>query len=108
MTGPSARRCWSVAATSIWPGGRRQNKVAPMADRFEVAILGAGPAGEHAAYALGGDERKVLLVERELIGGECSNWARIPTQTLLRPSEVRGESERRAGVLTPALAWPDL
>ncbi len=39
----------------------------------------------------------MLLIERELIGGECSNWACIPTKTLLRPTEVRGESERAAG-----------
>jgi pyruvate/2-oxoglutarate dehydrogenase complex dihydrolipoamide dehydrogenase (E3) component len=78
-----------------------------MADRFDVAILGAGPAGEHAAYALS-EGRTILLIERELIGGECSNWACIPTKTLLRPSEVRGESERAAGVQAAALAWPDL
>jgi dihydrolipoamide dehydrogenase len=79
-----------------------------MADRFDVAILGAGPGGEHAAYALCAEGRRVLLIERELIGGECSNWACIPTKTLLRPSEVRGESERAAGVKQAALAWPDL
>jgi dihydrolipoamide dehydrogenase len=79
-----------------------------MADRFDVAILGAGPAGEHAAYALSAEGRKVLLIERELIGGECTNWACIPTKTLLRPSEVREESERTAGVHAAALAWPDL
>lgn len=79
-----------------------------MAERFDVAILGAGPAGEHAAYALVVAGRRVLLVERELIGGECSNWACIPTKTLLRPAEVRGESARAAGVQEAALDWPDL
>jgi len=79
-----------------------------MADRFDVAILGAGPAGEHAAYALVAEGAKVLLVERELIGGECSNWACIPTKTLLRPTEVHGESERAAGVARAALEWPEL
>jgi dihydrolipoamide dehydrogenase len=79
-----------------------------MPDRFDVAILGAGPAGEHAANALVQAGRKVLLVERELIGGECSNWACIPTKTLLRPTEVRGESERAAGVAPATLLWPEL
>ena len=50
----------------------------------------------------------MLLIERELIGGECSNWACIPTKTLLRPTEVRGESERAAGRGAGALAWPEL
>ena len=79
-----------------------------MPDRFDVAILGAGPAGEHAASALIDQGRRVLLIERELIGGECSNWACIPTKTLLRPAEVRGESERAAGVAPAPLDWPGL
>ena len=79
-----------------------------MPDRFDVAILGAGPAGEHAAYALIDEGRRVLLIERELIGGECSNWACIPTKTLLRAAEVRVESERAAGVDPASLDWPAL
>ena len=79
-----------------------------MADHFDVAILGAGPAGEHAANALVRAGRRVLLIERELIGGECSNWACIPTKTLLRPAEVRGESERAAGTRPAPLDWPEL
>jgi pyruvate/2-oxoglutarate dehydrogenase complex dihydrolipoamide dehydrogenase (E3) component len=79
-----------------------------MTDHFDVAILGAGPGGEHAAYALHARGCRVLLVERELIGGECSNWACIPTKTLLRPTEVRGESERAAGTRTAELDWPGL
>jgi dihydrolipoamide dehydrogenase len=79
-----------------------------VADRFDVAILGAGPAGEHAASALVGAARRVLLIERELIGGECSNWACIPTKTLLRPAEVRGESARTAGTAEAELDWPGL
>ena len=77
-------------------------------DRVDVAILGAGPGGEHAANALHGAGRSVALIERELIGGECTNWACIPTKTLLRPSELRGASHRSAGVHTTALDWPDL
>ena len=79
-----------------------------MSDSVDVAILGAGPGGEHAANALHAAGRSVALIERELIGGECSNWACIPTKTLLRPTEVRGESERAAGVRAAALDWPDL
>src|SRR6201995_1934473 len=79
-----------------------------MSDRFDVAILGAGPAGEHAAFALVGAGRRVVLIERELIGGECSNWACIPTKTLLRPAEVRSESEHAAGTDPAALNWPEL
>ncbi len=79
-----------------------------MAGRYDVAILGAGPGGEHAAYALHAAGRKVALIERELIGGECTNWACIPTKTLLRPTEVRGETQRAAGIHEASLNWPDL
>ncbi len=79
-----------------------------MAERYDVAILGAGPGGEHAAYALHAAGRKVALIERELIGGECTNWACIPTKTLLRPTEVLGESQRAAGIDEASLNWPDL
>jgi dihydrolipoamide dehydrogenase len=79
-----------------------------MTDHFDVAILGAGPAGEHAANALAGQGRNVLMIERELIGGECSNWACIPTKTLLRPTEVRSESEHAAGTEPADLNWPEL
>jgi pyruvate/2-oxoglutarate dehydrogenase complex dihydrolipoamide dehydrogenase (E3) component len=79
-----------------------------MSDRFDVAILGAGPGGEHAANALHNQGLNVLLVERELIGGECTNWACIPTKTLLRPTEVRGESARAAGTRAAELDWPEL
>jgi hypothetical protein len=79
-----------------------------MSDRFDAAILGAGPGGEHAAYRLHDQGLRVLLVERELIGGECTNWACIPTKTLLRPTEVRGESARAAGTRTAELDWPEL
>jgi pyruvate/2-oxoglutarate dehydrogenase complex dihydrolipoamide dehydrogenase (E3) component len=77
-------------------------------ERFDVAILGAGPGGEHAAYALHAAGRRVALIERELIGGECTNWACIPTKTLLRPAELRGATERAAGVRAAVTDWPEL
>ncbi len=79
-----------------------------MPERFDVTILGAGPGGEHAAYALHAAGCRVLLIERELIGGECTNWACIPSKTLLRPAEVQAESTRAAGTETAALDWPEL
>lgn len=76
-----------------------------MNERFDVVILGAGPAGEVAVSALARAGLRVALVERELIGGECSYWGCIPSKTLLRPPEVRSESERTAGVSTPSIDW---
>jgi pyruvate/2-oxoglutarate dehydrogenase complex dihydrolipoamide dehydrogenase (E3) component len=60
-----------------------------MAERYDAVVIGAGPAGEVCAGDLvdGGMER-VAIVERELVAGECSYWACIPSKTLLRPGEA--------------------
>jgi len=52
--------------------------------------------------------RRVAVIERELIGGECAYWACIPSKTLLRGPEARAEARRVAGVATPAIEWPGL
>ena len=77
-------------------------------DRFDVIIIGMGVGGEAAAGRLLAAGRRVALVERELIGGECAYWACIPSKTLLRGPEVRAEASRAAGVATPVLDWPGL
>ncbi len=58
-------------------------------DTWDVLVIGAGPAGENAAdYAIRGSGRTAALIEPELIGGECSYWACMPSKALLRPVEV--------------------
>jgi pyruvate/2-oxoglutarate dehydrogenase complex dihydrolipoamide dehydrogenase (E3) component len=74
-------------------------------ERIDVVVVGAGPAGEVAVGALAPSGLRCALVERELIGGECTNWACIPTKTLLRPAEARHASARVAGVSKPELDW---
>lgn len=79
-----------------------------MTEKFDVVILGAGPAGEVALNTLAKAGKTMALVERELIGGECTNWGCIPSKTLLRPPELKNQSRRAAGVATPELDWPRL
>jgi dihydrolipoamide dehydrogenase len=74
-----------------------------MTNRFDVVVLGAGPAGEVAVSTLVKAGKRVALVEREVIGGECSNWGCIPSKTLLRAPELKSQSTRAAGVETPRL-----
>ena len=77
-------------------------------DRFDVIIIGMGVGGEAAAGRLLKAGRRVAIIERELIGGECAYWACIPSKTLLRGPEVRAEASRAAGVATPAIDWSGL
>jgi pyruvate/2-oxoglutarate dehydrogenase complex dihydrolipoamide dehydrogenase (E3) component len=64
----------------------------------DVVVIGAGPAGEVAAGRLGEGGLDVVLVERELVGGECSYYACMPSKTLLRPGDLVDEVGRVPGV----------
>lgn len=65
---------------------------------FDAIVIGAGPAGEVAAGLLAERGRAVALVERELVGGECSYWACMPSKALLRPGELLDEAGRVPGL----------
>ena len=58
------------------------------ARNFDLIVIGAGPGGYVAAIRAAQLGLKVVIVEREHLGGICLNWGCIPTKAMLRSSEV--------------------
>jgi pyruvate/2-oxoglutarate dehydrogenase complex dihydrolipoamide dehydrogenase (E3) component len=77
-------------------------------DEFDVIVLGAGPAGEVCAGRLADADLSVALVEQELIGGECSFYACMPSKGLLRPAQALAEARRVPGAAQAATGELDV
>jgi len=72
---------------------------------FDVVCLGGGVAGEAIAGGLKGSGLTLVVVERELVGGECPYWGCVPSKTLLRSGETLAEAERARDIAASRIDW---
>lgn len=69
-------------------------------DEFDVLVIGGGPTGENAAdYAIRGSDRSAAIIEDDLLGGECSYWACIPSKVMIRSLEVAAIAAHQEGTI---------
>ena len=76
-----------------------------MPQEFDVVCLGGGVAGEAIAGGLKGSGLTLVVIERELVGGECPYWGCIPSKTLLRSGETLKEAERARTLAASRVEW---
>ncbi|MDW6059150.1 NAD(P)/FAD-dependent oxidoreductase [Streptomyces sp. FXJ1.4098] len=67
-------------------------------EEYDVIVLGAGPVGENVADRVRAEGLSAVIVESELVGGDCSYWACVPSKALLRPVIARADAQRLPGL----------
>ncbi|MEU7559737.1 dihydrolipoyl dehydrogenase family protein [Streptomyces eurythermus] len=69
---------------------------------YDVVVIGAGPVGENIADRTRAAGLTTAVVESELLGGECSYWACMPSKALLRPVIAQADARRLPGLAEAA------
>jgi pyruvate/2-oxoglutarate dehydrogenase complex dihydrolipoamide dehydrogenase (E3) component len=78
------------------------------AENYDVVVIGAGPIGQTVADRARAAGLAVAVVERELVGGECSYWGCIPSKAMLRPVTVLADARRVGGAKEAVSGGPDV
>ena len=66
-------------------------------DDYDLIVIGAGSTGENVAERATAGGLRVVIIESELVGGECSYWACMPSKALLRSSAALRAAQRVGG-----------
>ena len=80
----------------------------PTGDKYNLVIIGGGPAGLITAMNAVKSGAKVALMERDLLGGVCFNYGCIPSKSMIRPARLYAEMRTRrtsARKCRPISAW---
>lgn len=79
-------------------------------DTYDLVVIGAGAAGSEAAFTVGGQHQRVLIVESDHFGGTCTNHGCVPTKVLVRAARIAADARRGASfgvrVGTVEVDWP--
>lgn len=75
---------------------------------YDVIVIGAGAVGENVADIAARDGLRVAIVERDLVGGECTYWACMPSKALLRPGEALAAARRVPGAAEAVVGTLDV
>ncbi len=74
----------------------------------DVVVIGAGPVGENVADRVVRGGMTAVVVEADLVGGDCSYWACMPSKALLRPGHVLAAARRVDGAREAVTGGPDV
>lgn len=66
---------------------------------YDAAVIGGGPGGYVCAIKLAHYGKKVALIEKDQLGGTCTNWGCIPTKALLTATHLLSEAKEKADKL---------
>lgn len=106
MSGPAGAAAGGPASGAA--SGRAGGAAAgPARESYDVIVIGAGPIGENVAARVRAAGLSVAVVERELVGGECSYWACIPSKAMLRPVTAVADARRVGGAREAVTARAD-